>query len=61
MCHSNHYSFGNAMRNNCSCSCKKGTDVLSKKKRVQVLKQYQDELLEKADDIKEYIKEIESS
>lgn len=44
-----------------SCSCKMKTNFLSKKKRTEALKQLLAELQERADDVREYIKELEAS
>jgi hypothetical protein len=43
------------------CPCKEESSFLSKKKKIESLKQYLEKLEEKSEDIKEYIKEIETA
>ena len=45
---------------NCGCSCPM-TAFMSKKKKIEALKTRRKELEEKVADIKEYIKELEST
>ncbi len=44
-----------------SCSCRMKSEFLSKKKKIESLKNYLSELEEKALDVKEYIKELEAA
>ncbi len=60
MCNKHQFFQHGHGHNGCSCSCGMKSNFLSKKKRVMVLKQYLADLEDRADDIKEYIKEIES-
>ncbi len=59
----NHMDFhgeaGNKM--GCGCSCGRQGAFLSKKKKVEALKKHLASLEERAEDIREYIKEIEKS
>jgi hypothetical protein len=44
-----------------NCACREDNNFLSKKKKIESLKQYLTKLEEKSDDIKEYIKELETA
>ncbi len=50
-----------AGRESNSCSCHTKSEFLSKKKKIESLKNYLSELEEKALDVKEYIKELETA
>jgi hypothetical protein len=59
MCCKNEFHNVRDNQNN-PCFCKMESMILSKKKRVELLKNYLTELQEKESDIKETIKELEA-
>lgn len=48
-------------QDSCFCPCHIEEKFLSKKKKIEVLRHYLDKLEDKVEDIKEYIKELDSS
>ncbi len=60
MCGHRHQHTAQFGQKDCSCSCNMKSPYLSTKKRVEMLKNHLKEVEDKADDIKEYIKELEA-
>jgi hypothetical protein len=60
MCASEKYLICNQGQRENSCHCHEGMGLLSKKKKIESLKKILSGLEEKSEDIREYIRELES-